>query len=186
MKRIIFSLGIVWVIYSFGWSVQNPKRITEFSIAASFQLLQSGGETESFLNIPIRAGYFFKRNIEIEAEFTLTAPENADAGYILSGIASYNFITPGGLMPFISAGYGVTNSYPVVSNQVVTNAGGVTLGVLNLGGGLKVPMGTKAALRAEYRFQNFTGKRDVTGPFQQNEISFRAHSIFTGVSLFLP
>ena len=131
-------------------------------------------------------GIFITQNVELEAELAVTAPENSEAGYVLLGLATYNFISPGGLMPFISGGYGIANSFPVISNQVVTSAGDVTLGVLSLGGGLKVPIGTKAALRVEYRFQNFTGEQEV-GPFFTNEdLNFQVHTFFTGVSLFLP
>lgn len=183
LRKFSFILGIILVLAA-TVQAQLIKRTLEASVSASFQLFSENDNTETFVNIPLRLGFFITRNWEIEAEFAITAPQNADAGFILSGLLSYNFQTPGGIMPFAFAGYGVTNSFPVITNNVVASIPSATLGVLNLGGGIKVPIGSKAALRTEYRFQNFTGSQDFGG--FEPDIDFQVHSIFTGISLFLP
>jgi len=182
-KRIIFTAWIFLIIVVSGWG-QVPRKLVEVSLAGSFQVFSENGEAATFINIPLRAGFFATKNLEIEAEFALTAPENSDVGFILSGLLSYNFKTPGGLMPFVTAGYGVTNSIPVITNNVVNSIPDATLGVLNLGGGLKVPLGPRVAFKSEYRFQNFTGGQGQ-GP-SRPKIDFQVHSIFTGFSVFFP
>jgi len=179
LKRLLFFVGVILVLVS-AVQAQPIKRTLEASVSASFQLFSENDNTETFVNIPLRLGFFFNRNWEIEAEFAITKPQSGDAGYILSGLLSYNLRTPNGIMPFGFAGYGVTNSIPVITNNVVANIPDATLGVLNLGAGVKIPIGSKAAFRSEYRFQNFTGSQNNT------DIDFQVHSLFTGVSIFLP
>lgn len=181
LKKLLFFLIILSVLVS-TVKAQSilTRRTLEASVSASFQLFSENDNTETFINIPLRLGFFITPRWEVEAEFAITKPQSGDAGYILSGLLSYNFRTPGGIMPFAFAGYGVTNSIPVITNNVVANIPDATLGVLSLGGGVKIPIGSKAALRSEYRFQNFTGSQGNA------DIDFQVHSLFTGISLFLP
>ena len=181
LKKFHFFVIIIFVLVSTvrAQSILT-KRTFEASVSASFQLFSENDNTETFINIPLRLGFFITPRWEVEGEFAITKPQSGDAGYILSGLLSYNFVTPGGFMPFGFAGYGVTNSIPVITNNVVANIPDATLGVLNLGGGVKIPIGSKAAFRSEYRFQNFTGSQGNV------DIDFQVHSVFTGVSLFLP
>jgi opacity protein-like surface antigen len=179
-----FVLSLVFVLIISTVVLAQSRQLVELSFAGSLQIFTDENQTQYLINIPVRAGFLATRNFEIESEFALTAPENGKVGYVLSGLLSYNFILPRSFKLFVLAGYGFTNSYPIITNNVVSGSEGLSLGVLNVGAGAKIPFGSKAALRAEYRFQNFTGKQDF-GP-SSFDVDFQIHSLFTGISLFLP
>ena len=181
-SKIFLSLVLVLMLYNIIFA--QSRQLVELSLAGSLQVFTDEDQTQYLINIPVRAGFFATKNFEIEAEFALTAPEDGELGYVLSGLLSYNLVLPSGIKPFVLAGYGFTNSYPIITNNVVSGSEGLSLGVLNLGAGVKVPIGSKAALRAEYRFQNFTGEQDF-GP-SSLDVDFQIHSLLTGISVFLP
>lgn len=179
--KFVLSLILVLVLSSLAFA--QSRQLVELSLAGSFQVFVDEGQSQYLINIPVRAGYLITREFEIEAEVAFTAPEDGQIGYIISGLLSYNLDLPGA-RPFALAGYGFTNSIPIITNNVVSGSEGLTLGVLNLGVGVKVPMGSRTALRAEYRFQNFSGTQDL-GPFDF-DVDFQIHSVFAGLSIFLP
>ena len=52
------------------------------------------GESESYLLLAVRPGYFVANNFEIEPEFMLTSIENIETGISISLNLAYNFDIP--------------------------------------------------------------------------------------------
>jgi len=187
MKKLLLvlmvGLFLMSLIYNSSYA-QGFKNKIELSVAGSLQSHVSSGQSVQFLNIPLRVGFFFTPGLELEAEgiitvidADLTSSGDTEAGYILSGNLSYNLKATPLLTPFALAGYGISNTEPIVNTGILGNAD-ITLGVLNLGVGAKIGVGSKAAVRIEYRFQNFTSDQLFS--------DFQIHTMQFGVSLFLP
>jgi len=157
---------------------QTEKGDKELSIAASFMSRKEEGESEAWtaFNIPVRLGFFVTKNVEVEPEILLTKYEEEDAGYVLSGNLAYNITLSdpeSKTMPFFLGGFGFSNTIIYLPNFAWPGSEDETWTVVNLGGGIKFFMAKQAALRFEYRFQQFSGDWDFT-----------YHNIFLGVSAF--
>ena len=171
-------------------SAQGFKKNVEFSIAGSLQAHTYENETVHLLNFPLRVGVFLTPNLEFEVEgiFTvldeqLSCDYQTDVGFIASGNLSYNFDVTERVIPFILAGYGLSNSEPWANTFITYGDDDLTLGVLNLGAGFKFPVGKRSAFRVDYRFQDFSGERERYG--RTYDIDFQIHSLQFGLSLFL-
>jgi len=186
MKKVLTALTVSFcllgVFYTSSFA-QGFKNKVELSLAGSLQAHVDDGEAIHFLNIPLRVGFFFTPGLELEAEAIVTVIDevfsgDTEVGYILSGNLSYNVKATPLLTPFALAGYGISNTQPLVNTGILGNAD-FTMGVLNLGVGVKIGVGSKSAVRAEYRFQNFTAGE----PY---DIDFQIHTFQFGLSIFLP
>lgn len=188
MKKLLLVLMVGLFLASLLFnssSAQGYKNKVELSVAGSLQSHVFEGGSLYILNFPVRAGFFFTPSLELEAEGIITVIDqpsffggrDTEAGYILSGNLSYNVKATPLLTLFPLAGYGISNTEPLVGTALGGNAE-ITLGVLNLGVGTKIGVGSKSAVRIEYRFQNFHSS-DLSSDFQIHTLQF-------GVSLFLP
>jgi len=173
-------------------AAQERTRTVEFSIAGSMQAYVGEEETEHYLNFPIRVGAFVTPNLLIELEGIVTGwDENfygdTEAGYILSLNGSYNHVVTEQLMPFVLLGIGFSNGLPLANSIVFYYEDGPRPTVLNAGAGMKFLLSPKAALRIEYRMQDFSGEatRDTWYGSYVDKIDVTVHSLFFGVSLFI-
>lgn len=187
-KWFIFGLFVLSLPFQAA-SAQIYKKDVEFSVAASFQAHVYKNETVHLLNMPLRVGVFITPEVEVELEGILTVldedlvlGDKADVGFIVSGNLCYNFQVTQKVIPFILAGYGLTNTEPWANTFITYGADDVTLGVFNLGGGFKFPVGKSSAFRVDYRFQDFSGEREEYR--RTYEIDFQIHSMQFGLSLF--
>ncbi|HUM35064.1 MAG TPA: outer membrane beta-barrel protein, partial [Candidatus Saccharicenans sp.] len=139
-------------------------------------------------NLPLRAGYYIWKGLEIEPELMLTKAEGADAGFILAANLAYNFNLKGNLRPFILAGIGFGNGFTVAN--IAEGDSDVNATVVNLGLGVKYLIGNSAALRLEYRYTHNHMKYDYVIEaitIQQAESgteNVNSHQILAGVSIF--
>jgi opacity protein-like surface antigen len=63
-----------------------------------------------------------------------------------------------------------------------------SIGVLNLGGGVKAFIRDDIAIRIEYRYQKFSGQGESTmgeGFLYTNKVDFRIHTVQFGLSVLL-
>lgn len=163
----------------------------EFSIAGSAQAFVGENETEHYLSFPIRIGGFVNRNFLIEVEGIITGWDEAfngetEFGYILSLNGSYNVITSEKLMPFFLVGIGFANGIPLANAVAIPDTDGPKPVVLNAGAGMKFLLSPMAALRIEYRLQDFSGEKTIETEYytHKDKIDVTLHSVFFGVSLF--
>ena len=137
------------------------KGKTEFSVAFSFQSVKQKEASEGswILTLPLQTRYFVMQNIGIGAELIFTDGKgDQNTGYILNGIVEAAFPTPGGIIPFLNAGYGISNGSFPIDRLAIKDYEDVTLGVLNLGAGIRIPCGEKVFGKTEVRYQKFTGE----------------------------
>ncbi len=163
-------------------------RNKELSLSGSYQNYSSGnssGSSGAFLISP-RLGFFVVRGLELEPEALLMVSSGSDAVYMLNGNISYNFISAGKGVPFLLLGYGIANTFPFFN--VPFTRTDFMVGVLNIGGGVKVFIRDDIALRIEYRFQRFSGQGETTSfgaySFSQ-KVDTRIHTVEFGFSILL-
>lgn len=110
-----------------------------------------------------------------------------NTGYVLNGIVEAAFPTPDGIIPFLDAGYGVSNGSLVLDRLAIKNYENVTLGVLNVGAGIRVPFGEKVFGKTEVRYQKFTGEYKYNTFFgsQTSDIGTTYINVLFGLSLLL-
>jgi opacity protein-like surface antigen len=165
---------------------QLTRGSVETSISAALQSLSGSGTSSTNILLSARLGFFPIDRFEIEPEFTVLKPENVNTLYMLNANLAYNFDLPSGTAhPFLLAGYGITNSFPLFNILVVNYD--TTVGVLNLGGGMKVFMAKNVAMRVEYRYQKLTGSQSggLYGYSYTNSIDLNIHTVHVGFSVLL-
>jgi hypothetical protein len=189
MKSRINKMVLVWIIAGLAMilttraaDAQGLDRRMEFSIASSTQVYFQDDDESFLMNLPVRLGVFVTPNLLVEAEniFTLVSEE---FGYIVSLNLSYNFTSGKKVMPFFLLGAGRANGIPV-GNTAYEDCCQRKFRVLNMGTGLKFLVSQRAALRIEYRLQNFSPESQGDYQGGTNGLSTTVHSLFTGVSLF--
>jgi opacity protein-like surface antigen len=132
-----------------------------------------------------RLGFFVNKGLEIEPEILFMVGSGADPVYMLNDNISYNFISKGKVVPFLLAGYGLANTVPFFNLPLFRTD--FTVGVLNLGIGIKSFLTDDIAIRVEYRYQNFTGQKEITNSYYSytEKVNTRIHSVQFGISILL-
>lgn len=158
----------------------------EASLSAGLQSIAGAGASSTNIMLSTRVGFFPVEQFEVEPEFMIVKGENVTAMYMLNGNLAYNFKLPTGTAsPFVLAGYGITNSFPIF-NLLFQNYD-TTIGVLNLGIGLKILVAKNVAVRIEYRYQKFTGEKTSTlfGYTSTMNVDLTNHTVNVGFSVIL-
>lgn len=187
MKNMFFIAAIVMAASSL---LAQPRegKYKEMSLSGSYQNYSSGsssGSSGAFLISP-RVGFYVHEGLELEPELLLMFASGSDPVYVLNGNVSYNFLSVGKGIPFLLVGYGLANTVPIFN--VPIGKTGFTVGVLNVGGGVKAFLHEDIAIRIEYRYQNFSGEGEKLnfGGFsytQKTDISI--HTAQFGLSVLL-
>jgi len=73
---------------------------------------------------------------------------------MFNGNVSYNIIIDKRSIPFVLIGYGLTNTFPLITLPLMEKD--FNVGVLNVGLGVKIFLEKGPALRIEYRYQKFS------------------------------
>jgi opacity protein-like surface antigen len=179
MKKAVLVLTMILFFCTLTVSAQPAGKKWELGMSFSYTNYKWSGDTESeyVLNLPIRAGYYVWKGLEIEPEFMLTKFKDGDTAYILSANLAYNFKTSGSLRPFVLAGFGFGNGIPVA--HLVEGESDINATVINFGAGVKYLIGSTAALRFEYRYTHDHLK--YQGGYSEN---MNIHQVLAGISVF--
>lgn len=181
MKKILgISLLVLFLIFSATGAfaqLPNNKRF-EFSASASMASYYydvDKSEKYSWLNIPLRIGFFIYKGLEIEPELFLTIPTGGTQymGILVMGNVSYNFKSLKKLVPFILGGAGVGNGPQTL---YYVSDWGRTFTAFNFGAGIKWLVGDSAAIRIEYRFIRYLDEYDYNDRTDNR--------LYFGVSIF--
>jgi len=200
--RRTFSIFAVVVIASASTALaQTQQGAWEFSVSGSFASLSSktessgyGGshthesDAENYFSLLLRPGFFIIEGLEIEPEIYWGAASGVPPSFSVSGNLSYNLTIPGSrVTPFALAGYGIGNGVPILETLVSRSSDEFNIGVLNLGGGLKIFVTKQVAFRAEYRFQQYSQETTSgSGSFTTTtNRTYTFHNAFLGVSVFV-
>jgi opacity protein-like surface antigen len=140
----------------------------------------------SYLNIPVRFGFYIWNGLEFEPEFQLFVPMGDDGGdttYFVTGKLLYNFELGGGFVPLLGGGAGIGNGIPFLG---IIEGGSDTKSFAFFGlAGFKYMIGNSAALRVEYRFNRISWEYP---DFIDPEVTYKEwanlHNVLVGVSLF--
>lgn len=164
-------------------TVMQVRKKTQLSFSVSLQnvAIGDGKSSTSFLLAP-RIGFFVYEGLQIEPEGVLLLG-SADAAYMLNANLVYNFFGTGKAVPFLLAGYGIANTIPVYNIPIYSP--GFTVGVLNLGAGIKAFVSDNVAFRGEYRYQKFSGEGKTQvyylGYSNAQKLQARIHSFQFGI-----
>ena len=186
MNKSAFLIGAILVALNVSAQPREGKRV-ELGISGAYQNYSSGSSSSSssaFLISP-RVGMYIVEGFAFEPEITLLMTTGNDPAYVLNGNFAYSFLQTGKGIPFILLGYGIANSVPLFNLPLATP--GFTVGVLNLGAGVKAYLVEDVALRIEYRYQNFSGeaRRDYGFYSYTQKVDTRIHSVQFGLSVLL-
>jgi opacity protein-like surface antigen len=183
MKKLSIALVLLLAAGAGLASAQVVPGKFELGASASYYNLKFSGEPSmSYLNVPVRFGWYAFGGLEIEPEVQVFIPMGdfgGDTGYQALAKLLYNFRLAGGLEPFIGAGVGGGNGIPYVG-IVETSEGSKSLAYLGLLG-LKIHVGNSAAFRIEYRFNRISWETDYSLGREWATLN----QVLVGISLFL-
>jgi hypothetical protein len=189
MRSLLFAAMCLYATVSALAQPDDSRRV-ELSLSATFQSMKLDPDQESsdaLLLLP-RVGVFVVEGLEIEPEILFMSRSRYVPLYALNGNISYNFLKLDKSVPFVLAGYGVANSIPYFHVPYFETP--FTVGVLNLGGGLKAFIRENIAIRVEYRYQRYQGEEQRDGflPFSRpytQKVEVVMHLAQFGLSVLL-
>lgn len=186
LKKVLL-VGLMALIPAGNILSQVDKGDKELSAAASFAHLKYGDSSLLTFRLAGRLGFFISDHFEIEPEFAIgkvgedlfDGEGSLEMGYVLSCNLAYHFTPDQKRVPFILAGFGLSNAMPFFHNVVTTGMKDRTYKVINAGAGIKLFTGKCFAVRLEYRFQHFfAGGGEL-------DIKYTYHYGLVGISVFL-
>jgi Outer membrane protein beta-barrel domain len=185
----IFQTIVIMVLAASALFAQPREgKNKELSLSGCYQNYSSGSGSETsgaFLLSP-RLGFYVVKGLELEPEILLMFSSGTDPIYMFNGNVCYNFISQGKGVPFILIGYGISNTVPFFNVPFTRTS--FSIGVFNLGAGVKAYMNEDVALRLEYRYQRFSSRGTTTtyGDYSYSqEVNTRIHTIQFGLSVLL-
>ncbi len=189
------SFLIVFILFLFHTSFAqiNGRR---FEISASGNLgsvstiSESGdytyeSEARLYFNTYIRAGYFLSGGFEFEPEFYTFLTERGKPSFVMSANFVYNHqIGVTKFFPFLLIGYGLGNSYPILTmtNSYIRMSDKLDVSCLNAGAGLKYFFNKNIAFRTEFRYQRFHDKLE-SNIYTTSEFTEKLNSLLIGFSI---
>jgi opacity protein-like surface antigen len=194
MKKF-FSLVLVAVFgaSSLAWAQIIPGRRFELSTAASLINLKynDADDSTTVVNIPLRLACYIYTGLAVEPEVLLTIVSNGNdstTGIMASGNICYNFDLKGIAVPFILAGAGYGNGQELVGYTTDLETG---ILALQFGVGVKLLLNNTAAVRLEYRYLNYSGKKEYIYSLWGGAYSYTVdygrsdQKFMVGISIFL-
>lgn len=144
--------------------------------------------SQAFFSLAMRPGIFLANGLELEPEFLWTAIEGREPALSLVGNLAYNFGIPRSrVIPFILAGYGAANGLPRFERMIGKSTNDLDISLWDIGTGVKFMISRQAALRVEYRFQQFAYEmsQEVFTAQVTEKYTWDVHNVFLGFSVFL-
>jgi len=131
--------------------MQEGKDI-ELSLSGGIQATGFRGLDNYFVSS--RVGCDVVKGLKLEPELMSVFASESNPVYMFNGNVSYNFITNKRSTPFVLIGYGLANTVPLINSSLMEKD--FSVGVLNVGVGVKIFLEKGPAFRIEYRFQKFS------------------------------
>lgn len=195
------GLSMVLVTLFLGTVLGQKKGDVELSVAGTLSSVKmtrgSSSSDTKYALLSVSPGFYILDGLSVEPEIGWMAHQDDFPSWLFLGNVSYTY--PGvdqqhRFAPFISVGYGVSNSYQVLTPQVlVRTSTKLDVGVFNVVGGVKVGVVEGAFLRAEvfYRQYNWTGNSSyydyVSRSYLTQSIDYKVSNLgmSMGVSVIL-
>jgi hypothetical protein len=115
--------------------------------------------------LALSPGYFVLDGLSIEPQIGMLVQKNEKPAWLFLGSLSYTYAIPqSNVAPFLRAGYGVSNAIPLpIDHTLIGRATDkLDVGVLELGGGLKLKATEGAYLRAEIGYRKSSWSREYS------------------------
>lgn len=185
------------LLFAFILLVLNNKIYSQFTQNSwEAGVLINGGltSTSSFTSDPgnsayfsliILPAYYILNGLSFEPQITIIVTEHIEPEFNFIGNLSYTFrIKNSGFAPYLSAGYGVSNSVSVKNLSYDWQGGSgfksiyhsdkFDIGVFNSSAGMKYLINKKLALRGELNYRIYHGNEGYAGPVDMNitQLSF--------------
>ena len=114
--------------------------------------------SRNYMVLSVSPAYYIIDGLSIEPEYNLNAVEGSQPSHSILLNLSYTYFVEGTkIAPFVHAGYGISNSQgiPSLPNVMVRVSDKMDVTILNAGGGLKILVGSGAALRFEVNYRSY-------------------------------
>jgi opacity protein-like surface antigen len=175
-----------------GWEISLSGNLGSVSststYSSAYYTSTSDQESQGFVTLALRPGYFITQGLEIEPEILWTAVEKQAPAFCLTANMAYNFSIPEShITPFVLAGYGTANAIPILQRLYGRETDHFDIKVLNAGAGVKIFVTDGIALRTEYRYQKFSQEStNGSGSYSSTiKHTFNFHNVFVGFSILL-
>ena len=149
----------------------------------------SEGEFHYYLFSSIRFGYLLNPNFEVEPELQILLLESIDPSYSINANLVYNIdIDSSRVKPFLLIGYGIGNTVPIYGSLINIDAyegNKLSVNQFNAGLGMKIFVTNNIAIRTEYRFQQYSYKKDYSNIKTTSKYTYYFHQLLFGVSFLL-
>ena len=149
----------------------------------------SEGEFHFYLFSNIRFGYLLNNNFEIEPEVQILLLKGFDPSYSINANMVYNIdIDSSIIKPFLLVGYGIGNTVPIYGSLFsIIDCEGNNFSVhqFNAGFGMKIFVTNSIAIRTEYRFQQYSYKKEYSNIKTTSNYTYYFHQLLFGFSFFL-
>jgi hypothetical protein len=194
MKTIWLLIFFVTAVTSADLKSQDKPSLQlkdkmELSPAFSFSSIKLKGSSQSeyVFTLPIRLTYFVSNRLGIGGEIIYTNISEFNSGIIASMLFEEEIPLSKTIL-YMLAGYGLSNSRIVADRIALNTSKHELLGVLSLGGGIKIPLTDKVLGKAEIRYQNFHGKTKAENYFGESsseKIRINYLNMAFGITLLL-
>lgn len=154
------------------------------SIAESMDISSEYGsfnssDSHSYFELGVIPAYYLTDGLSIEPEINMMAFEGTQPAFLFLGNLSYTmYIKNSIVFPYIRAGYGVSNSFQFPVNRSISRmSNSLDIGVLNLGGGIKVSLSEKVLLRTEVNYRSFSYSHDQDSFYYSTSSDYNISSL---------
>jgi hypothetical protein len=189
----LLMLGVVALA-----SAQFQKGASELSLSGSLGSYTAKSsssnfntsESRNFFFLAVSPGYFVLDGLSVEPEIGMLAIEESEPAWLFLGNLSYTYAIAGStIAPFIRAGYGVSNAVTAsfAPNLLARVSDKLDVGVLSLGGGLKVRISDGAYLRTELNYRKLSWSTEYRGYSYSSttDHTYSSFGLLVGLSVLL-
>jgi hypothetical protein len=139
----------------------------------------NSSDSHSYFELGIIPAYYLFDGLSIEPEINMMAFEGSQPAFLFLGNLSYTMKVKNSIVfPYVRAGYGVSNSFQFPVNRSLSKmSNSLDIGVLNLGGGIKVSLSEKVLLRTEVNYRSFSYSHDANSLYYNASSDYNVSSI---------
>lgn len=146
----------------------------------------SSSSDRNFMVLTLAPGFYVVDGLSLEPLIGITAVEDYKPGFLLLANVSYtNYLKAQNLGLFFKIGYGLSNAASVPGmNSYNRLTEDLDISVLNLGGGAKFLLGSKAYIKTELNYRRFSWERDY-GSWGKSENTNGFLTLLLGIGVLL-
>jgi hypothetical protein len=160
-------------------------------------MANTNSTSRNYMVFSLSPAYYIIDGLSLEPEYNLNAVEGSQPSHSILLNISYTYFVEGTkVAPFVHVGYGISNSQgiPFLPNVMFRVSDKLDVTILNAGGGLKILVGSGAALRFEVNYRSYRWDEEYSYNFYystyttsttKEEYAYSHIGMLVGVSLEL-